>query len=181
MTYQLHPRQGVINTDTEEHIKRNHPAWPEYQAWVKAGNTPDPAPVELEPLETLFRRVVSQINQRRNAIEQSVFPYMDTTFDSNQVSAIRIAGAVGAAQAAFAMGMPFDIAWTDSTNNDIPMTGEQIMGMPLAMAIHSNTVHQLARVLKDEATALLESGDRAGLESFEIFFEGFDEVEGALE
>lgn len=50
--YRLHVRQGVINLSTDTHILpiKSDARWRDYQAWVKAGNVPEPAIIpEPEP------------------------------------------------------------------------------------------------------------------------------------
>lgn len=58
--YKLDSVAGVINTTTGEHILpiKSDPRWIEYQAWVHAGNVPEPADAPPEPGPDLRPRLV---------------------------------------------------------------------------------------------------------------------------
>lgn len=167
MGYRLHT-EGVIEIATGAHIKRGQPGWDDYRAWRAAGNAPELMEVPLEPLADIAARLRSKINQRRNELEQSGFPYMDTVFDSNQVSAIRIANAAAGALTAMSLSIPYEVTWTAADNSQVPMTAQDVAGLPLAMAVHANSCHQAASVKKSEVQALLDAEDRAGLESYDV-------------
>lgn len=169
--YRFHPNNGVILISTGEHIPaiKSDQRWRDYQAWVKAGNVAEPAETYAEPLELVYSRLISKINQRRNHVEQTYFMYLGKPLDSNPVSAIRITAAASAAQTALAIGLPFDpIDWTCYDNTILTMTAQQVIGMPLALAAHSQSCHAVATQKKAQAATLYEAEDRAGLESFDI-------------
>lgn len=42
--YELRPA-GVFDREAGRIVVRHHPAWPEYQTWLAAGNAPDPMPI----------------------------------------------------------------------------------------------------------------------------------------
>ena len=168
--YRLHPISGVILIANNLRIlpSKSNPDWLDYQSWLKAGNVPEPAEIQLEPLADIHARLISRINQKRNKVEQSGFPYMGKVFDSNQVSAIRINGAAQAAMMAIQTNTPFSLDWTAADNSVVSMTAQDVVGMPLAMAAHSNACHQVARQKKELANELLIQNDRAGIELFDI-------------
>lgn len=166
--YSLHPVSGVIKDGV--HIKpvKSNPSWLEYQQWLKNGNVPAPAQVEVEPLESVLAKTVSRIKERRNLAEQSGFSYLGSVFDSNLISAIRINGAAQAAMIAVQNNIPFSLGWTAKNNSVVPMTAAEIVGMPLAMASHANACHEHARTLVASAVALFNAGDRGALEAFDF-------------
>lgn len=170
MSYRLHPSRGVILLPSGEHIAphRSDPRWLAYLLWVKQGGIPEPASVAVEPIERLHDRVRSRINIERDRREQGGFPFGGKVIDSNVASAIRIAGAAAAANAALALGQPFSVAWTCADNAVLALDAVGVVGMLAALAAHSDAMHQHARALKAHADSLLAAGDRAGLEHFPI-------------
>lgn len=113
------------------------------QAWRAAGTPPTRT---LEQVKTDKRE---QINSIRDNLEQSGFPYMDKVIDSNPVSVQRITVAVQAAQAAIGAGQPFAITWTCQDNSTLELDAVGMMGMPVALAMFANTLHEAARAKKD--------------------------------
>lgn len=87
----------------------------------------------------------AEINQARDAAEQGGFEYMGKVFDSDQVSAQRIS------MAAQAMALAPDgttITWTCQDNSTIDLTAQELVGLVVALAQHSNTCHEKATALK---------------------------------
>ncbi|AUN95867.1 DUF4376 domain-containing protein [Pseudazoarcus pumilus] len=168
--YRLHPKRGVILLSTGKHIPphRSDARWRAYQKWVKDGGVPEAADVDLEPLERLHDRTRSRINIERDRREQGGFPFGGKIIDSNVASAIRIAGAASAAQASLARGQPFTVAWTCADNTVLTLDAAGVIGMLAALATHSDALHQHARSLKAQADAMLDTGNRVGLENFPI-------------
>lgn len=60
MAYKLHPVSGVLIIESGEHILpiKSDPRWIEYQAWVHAGNVPEPADPPPVPGPDLRPRLV---------------------------------------------------------------------------------------------------------------------------
>jgi len=104
-------------------------------------------------LDELKAAKKAEINAERDRREISGFPYLGKTFDSDQRSHSRITTAVQAAQAAMAVGQPFLIEWTCADNSTIELTGEQMVGVPVAFAMYGNALHQTARSLKTQVDA----------------------------
>ena len=88
----------------------------------------------------------SEINQARDKSEQGGFEYMGKTFDSDQVSCIRISSAAQAMQYASDDAI---ITWTTQDNSTIDLNKSQLMGLVVALAQHSNECHQKATALKE--------------------------------
>ena len=108
-------------------------------------------PVVPEPtFEELKLAKRAEINQARDTAEQSGFEYLGKTFDSDQVSCIRMSSAAQAMQYA-----PDDaiITWTTQDNSTIDLNKSQLMGLVVALAQHSNTCHQKATSLKAQIDA----------------------------
>lgn len=121
--------------------------------WRAAGTPPTRT---LEQVKTDKRE---QINSMRDNLEQSGFPYMDKVIDSNPVSVQRITVAVQAAQAAIGAGQPFAITWTCQDNSTLELDAVGMMGMPVALAMFANILHETARAKKeliDVATTIEE-------------------------
>lgn len=86
-----------------------------------------------------------EINAARDQAEQGGFEYMGKVFDSDQVSAQRIS------MAAQAMALAPDgttITWTCQDNSTIDLTAQELVGLVVALAQHSNTCHEKATALK---------------------------------
>lgn len=101
----------------------------------------------LDELKVLKR---AEINAARDKAEQNGFEYLGKTFDSDQVSCIRMSSAAQAMQYA-----PDDviITWTTQDNSTIDLNKSQLMGLVVALAQHSNECHQKATSLKIQIDA----------------------------
>ena len=127
--------------------------YPYIQKWKAEGAVPE------RTLEQVKLDQRQQINSRRDTLEQSGFPYLGKNIDSNPVSVQRITVSVQAAQAAIAAGQPFSVNWTCQNNEVLTLDAAQMLGMPAALAIYANTIHQHARdkkALIDAATTVAE-------------------------
>lgn len=98
----------------------------------------------LEELKLIKR---AEINRARDAAEQGGFEYLGKTFDSDQVSCLRMASA---AQAMALAPEESSIVWTCQDNTTISLNKEQLVGLVVALAQHSNACHQKATTLKAE-------------------------------
>jgi hypothetical protein len=87
----------------------------------------------------------AEINRARDAAEQGGFEYLGKTFDSDQVSAQRISMA---AQAMALAPEGATITWTCQDNSTIDLTAQELVGLVVALAQHSNTCHEKATALK---------------------------------
>lgn len=122
------------------------------QRWKAAGTPP------ARTLEQAKADKREQMNSIRDNLEQSGFPYLNKIIDSNPVSVQRITVAVQAAQAAIGAGQPFAIVWTCQDNSILTLDAEGMMGMPVALAMFANGLHETARQKKDliDAATTLE-------------------------
>ena len=92
-----------------------------------------------------------EIKAIRDEKENAGFPYMGgKTLDSDNRAVQRISIAVQAAQTAIAAGKPFNLEWTCTDNSVIAMTAGEVIGMSVALANHTNTLHEKARLLRQQ-------------------------------
>lgn len=98
-------------------------------------------------LDELKAQKRAEINQARDKAEQGGFEYLGKTFDSDQVSCLRISTA---AQALALAPEESAIVWTCQDNTTISLNKEQLVGLVAALAQHSNNCHQKATALKAE-------------------------------
>lgn len=113
----------------------------------------DGKPVEKPPytptLAELNTRKWNQLRIKRDQLEQAGVHYLGKTLESDTVSVQRIAIAVQAAQAAIATDQPFTLDWTMQDNTSLTLDAAQVVGMSVALAQYSNSLHQIARGLRD--------------------------------
>ena len=100
-------------------------------------------------LEELKDSAWQRFKTQRDTLEQSGVPYLNKVIDSDPVSVQRIAIAVQAAQAAISAGVEFTLDWTCADNTVLTMTAEQVVGMSVALAQYSDSLHQTARGLRE--------------------------------
>lgn len=108
-------------------------------SWYVLGYAPK------KPLNEIKAEKRAEINTARDAAEQGGFEYLGKTFDSDQISAQRIS------MAAQAMALAPDgttITWTCQDNSTIDLTAQELVGLVVALAQHSNTCHEKATALK---------------------------------
>jgi hypothetical protein len=115
-----------------------------------ADGKPEEKPAYVPTLDELKTGKWEQIKAKRDAIEQSGVPYMGKILDSDPLSVQRIAIAVQAAQEAIKAGQPLTLDWTCADNTVLTMTAEQVCGIPVALAQHSDGLHQIARGLSED-------------------------------
>ena len=104
-------------------------------------------------MKDLRETAKKKIKTEHDYLEHSGLPYMGKILDCDPVSVQRITVAVQAAQDALAAGREMNILWTCQDNSTVEFTAEQICGIPVALAIHSNQLHQTARQLKGAVDA----------------------------
>lgn len=113
------------------------------EAWIAAGNTPEPIETEAEKKA----RLRAYANTKRNAVEQGVFTYNGWRFNSDPISVARINGTMNAINAGIAL--PAGFAWTDADNVERTLDATQFAALHGALVTHSFTCHEIARQLKD--------------------------------
>jgi hypothetical protein len=118
-----------------------------------ADGKPVKRPAYVPTLEELRERKWDAIKTTRDRLEQSGVPYLGKVLDSDTVSVQRIAITAQAAQAAIAADQPFTLEWTTQDNTALTMDAGQVVGMSVAMAMYSDSLHQAARALREQIEA----------------------------
>jgi hypothetical protein len=95
----------------------------------------------------------SEMKRHRDLLEASGFPYLAKTIDSDSRSVQRINTAVQAAQAAIGAGQPFPIVWTCADNSLLDLDAVGVVGMPVALAMYADHLHQIAKGLRSQIEA----------------------------
>lgn len=148
---------GVVDMTTGQRITRDMREWEDYRAWLKAGNVPEPMPVVVvqrwPDLDTARADVWAQCRLRRDGLEAGGFPYLGHPLDSDPRAVQRINTAVQAAQEAVAMGQPFAIVWTCMDGHGLALDAAGMKGMPVALAMYADSLHQIAKSFKDRIGA----------------------------
>lgn len=165
---------GVIRMPDGATITRDMAEWEDYRAWLRAGGVPEPMEIAIPPrwatLDEGRAEVWSTCRARRDALEAGGFTYLDHPMDSDPRAVQRINTAVQAAQAAAAMGAPFAIGWTCMDGHVLDLDAAGMMGMPVALAIYANGLHQVARGFK---ARIFEAPDSGTLEAIEAEVEAW--------
>jgi|GEM_PF-6251990 len=110
----------------------------------------EPQGSTLEELKELKRQ---QINDIRNAEEQSVFLFAGNPYDADKDSVQRISIAAQNAVVTKMAGVPFKETWTLADNTTVILDADGMLGVSQALAVHSATVHAIARQLKEQIDA----------------------------
>jgi hypothetical protein len=167
MTYRL-ATKGVTRIADDLAITRDMPEWEDYRQWLKTGGVPAQAIIETAPrwtsLDAAMLDVWERTKRKRDNMEASGFPYLGKIMDSDPRAVMRIVAAVQAAQAAIAVGEPFQIDWTAKDGTAIKLDAAGMVGMPAALAIKANQLHQEAKAFK---TRIHAAADFAELEALD--------------
>ena len=115
-----------------------------------------PRPVD-EVREMLKKRVKALRDQK----ETEGFAYMGKVFDSDERSVLRI---TQAALTAMAAGPTFTIDWTAADNSIVTLDQAAMIGMPAALAVYANQLHQSAKAHK----AAIDAADFDALKTYDI-------------
>lgn len=95
----------------------------------------------------------AEMKRHRDLLEASGFPYLGKRLDSDARSVQRINTAVQAAQAALAANQPFPIVWTCADNSLLDLDAAGVIGMPVALAIYADQLHQTCKALRAQLEA----------------------------
>jgi hypothetical protein len=90
----------------------------------------------------------SEVKRHRDLLEASGFPYMGKVLDSDERSVQRITTVVQAAQAALGAQQPFSMSWTCADNSQLALNAVAAVGMPVALAMYADQLHQTAKTLR---------------------------------
>ncbi|MCW3479751.1 DUF4376 domain-containing protein [Neisseriaceae bacterium JH1-16] len=132
----------VIRLQDGVNIPRGHRWWPTDEELASA----EPATSLQEAKETAKIR----INDERDRLEATAFPYRDRWFDSDPRSVQRITSSALAAQSAKATNVPFEIDWAATDNSIVPLDADGVLGLPVALAAYAAGLHAVARTLREK-------------------------------
>lgn len=118
---------------------------------------PPPAPTLAEAKAA----AVAAVKRRRDDLETQGFIYLDKVFDSDERSVARITSAALTAQV---IGASFTIDWTAGDNSVVTLDQAAMLGMPAALALRANTLHQHAAGLKVQIAAAADATALAAID-----------------
>lgn len=119
--------------------------------------TPQPVPTLAEAKAT----AVAAVKRRRDLLETQGFVHMGKVFDSDERSVARITSAALTAQV---IGASFTIDWTAADNSVVTLNQAAMLGMPAALAMRANALHQHATGLKAQIAATVDATALAGID-----------------
>jgi hypothetical protein len=93
------------------------------------------------------------IHAIRDGLETKGFPYMGKWFDSDQRSFTRMSQVFDVALLAYMKNEPFSVDWTTADDSTLVMSGEDVLGIPVAVAAYCQTLHTKYRLLKAQINA----------------------------
>jgi len=102
-----------------------------------------------------------RVKKLRDQKETEGFGYMGKVFDSDERSVLRI---TQAALTAMAAGPTFTIDWTAADNSIVTLDQAAMIGMPAALAVYANQLHQSAKAHK----AAIDAADFDTLKTYDI-------------
>lgn len=139
---------GVIEktSGAPERISDESAIAPFVAAWQarrdEIDNPPPPPALTLAEAKSAAKAAVKRTRDR---IETQGFSYLGRLFDSDERSVQRITAAALTAQV---IGSGFAIEWTAADNSAVALDQATMLGMPAALAMHANALHQHAASLK---------------------------------
>lgn len=167
--------RGVIRIADNLHIQpiKSDPAWIEYKAWTRAGNVAAAAAPELEPLADILLRINSRIDQDRARRHELPILFGGVPFDSDKEARENISGTL--LRLLRGDGLPADwVGWRDN-HNEMHWAAsspgevlEHLRGLSSAIEDRKQALLIAAWMKKAATQALVDIGDRAGLEAFDV-------------
>lgn len=133
----------VYRKDTQTYIPSDSWMWAEYQAWLAAGNIP-------EPYLSLADRRLNQravINAARDTVIFGGFLFDGHIYQSDTNSQIRITNS--AASVVGSAGLPPNFVWRTRDNVDVPMDEITMVALAAGLQNHIASVLAVSRQLKD--------------------------------
>jgi len=104
-------------------------------------------------LDTAKEKARERINTDWKAAEQSGFTAYGKVFDADDKAIQRTSVAAQAAMLAKAAGNVMEIDWTCADNSIIHLDTDQLIAMPIIMAVAANALHVKCTALKAQITA----------------------------
>jgi len=117
--------------------------------------------VTPKSVESIREVLKDKVKALRDQKETEGFAYMGKVFDSDERSVLRI---TQAALTAMAAGPTFTIDWTAADNSIVTLDQAAMIGMPAALAVYANQLHQSAKNHK----AAIDAADFDTLKTYDI-------------
>lgn len=154
---QWHGTYGIIERKTGAADRFTDPAviQPYLDVWqARRDEIDNPPPPPVPTLAESKAAAVATVNHRRDLLETQGFVHMGKVFDSDERSVARITSAALTAQV---IGASFTIDWTAADNSVVTLNQAAMLGMPAALAMRANALHQHATGLKAQIAAAADA------------------------
>lgn len=149
--YQLRPA-GVFDRGAGELVLRTDSAWLEYEAWLRAGNVPDPMPGPAAPtIEQLRAERSALVNILRDQKVAGGVTFDGKRFDTDTLSRANLSGAVSSANGPG--GVPPGLVWRSADNEAVPMTPQKLAQLGRAVLDHVNACYTRSWQIKEAIAA----------------------------
>lgn len=144
---------GVFDADTGKHVRRQDPEWLEYEAWLTAGNIPDPPDPPATPsLQQRRAERAALVNLLRDEKASSGVTFDGNSFDTDPVSRANLTGAVASAGGGGG-GLPPGLQWRTADNQLVAMNPQKLAQLGRAVLDHVNACYVRSWALKDAIAA----------------------------
>lgn len=134
---------------------------PYLAVWQAARDAIDnPPPPPAPTLAEAKAAKAAAVKRKRDLFETQGFTYLGKLFDSDERSVLRITQAALTAQV---VGASFSINWTAADNSVVTLNQAAMLGMPAALAMRANALHQYAAGLKAQIAAAADATALSGI------------------
>lgn len=150
---QWHGTHGIIErrTGAAEYFTDESVIAPFVAVWqARRDELDNPPPPPVPTLAEAKEAAIAAVNHRRDDLETQGFIHLGKVFDSDERSVLRITQAALTAQV---IGASFTIDWTAADNSVVTLDQSAMLGMPAALAMRANALHQHAAGLKAQIAA----------------------------
>jgi len=120
VTFQL-AAIGVIDSATGERIGLDSPRWPEYEAWIAAGNVPEPIPAVAPSRDALLADLWGAVKERREQCKAGGVEVGGYWFHTDIDSRLQWLG-MRSEGASLSIGLP----WKTMTGEFTPITAQLV-------------------------------------------------------
>jgi len=161
---QWHGTHGIIErrTGAAEYFTDESVIAPFVAVWqARRDELDNPPPPPVPTLAEAKEAAIAAVNHRRDDLETQGFIHLGKVFDSDERSVLRITQAALTAQV---IGASFTIDWTAADNSVITLDLAAMLGMPAALAVRANALHQYAAGLKAQIAAAADATALAAID-----------------
>lgn len=154
---QWHGTYGIIEKKAgpAERFTDEAVVQPFLDVWQAARDAIDhPPPPPAPTLAEAKAAKTATVKRKRDLMETQGFMHLGKPFDSDERSVLRITQAALTAQV---IGASFTIDWTAADNSVVTLNQAAMLGMPAALAMRANALHQHAAVLKAQIVAAADA------------------------